>query len=175
MSNSECMLTKKKLNISDLREILIKNWMSHDGFWFFHCLQHCGIEKTNMINRAAVKSMSLLEIKRLKKMFELDNINNFKDLKNFINLIFQVVKANFMDFEYFFPKENVMIFRMNTCFAHDGVKRIGALEEYKCGIFLRIDCWLEGLNLDYDTNPENIGCLLRDNGKCEREYLFNFK
>ncbi|TXT64314.1 MAG: hypothetical protein BAJALOKI3v1_230045 [Promethearchaeota archaeon] len=175
MSDIERFFKIKNKNTEELKEILIKNWMSHDGFWFFHCLQLCGIEKTNIINRAAVRSMSLLEIERLKKMFEIEIISTFDDLKNVIHLIFQVVKANFMDFEYFFPKDNVIIFRMNNCFAHDGVKRIGALEEYKCGIFLRIDCWLEGLDLEYETNPEDFGCLLRDYGKCERKYLFKFK
>jgi hypothetical protein len=44
-----------------LKEILTKNWMIHDAMWFYHCLNECGIETTNKINKAAIKYMHLLK------------------------------------------------------------------------------------------------------------------
>lgn len=32
-----------KVNTAQLKEILNKNWMTHDGMWFYHCLRECGI------------------------------------------------------------------------------------------------------------------------------------
>ena len=46
-----------KLPPDELKELLIKGWMTHDGMWFYHCLQECGIEKTNRINKAAIRAM----------------------------------------------------------------------------------------------------------------------
>ena len=33
------MKTLEQIGIDNLKEHLIKNWMTHDGMWFFHCLQ----------------------------------------------------------------------------------------------------------------------------------------
>ena len=59
---------------NELKELLIKSWMTHDGMWFYHCLKECGIEKTNKINKAASKSLGTIEIKRFKKAFNIDSI-----------------------------------------------------------------------------------------------------
>jgi len=37
------------LEKDELKELLIKCWMSHDGMWFYHCLQKFGIEQANEI------------------------------------------------------------------------------------------------------------------------------
>ena len=34
------------LEKNELKELLNKNWMTHDAMWFYNCLQECGIEKT---------------------------------------------------------------------------------------------------------------------------------
>ena len=44
-----------------IRDLLGKGWLTHDGMWFYHCLQECGIEKTNKINRAAVEALAAVE------------------------------------------------------------------------------------------------------------------
>ena len=56
----ESLLTQIEKN--DLRELLVKGWMTHDAMWLYHCFQECGMEKTNRINKAAVQSMSAIEI-----------------------------------------------------------------------------------------------------------------
>ena len=61
----------------ELKELLNKCCMTHDAMWFYNCLQECGIEKTNKINRAAVKAMAAVEIKRLKKAVGVDNLETF--------------------------------------------------------------------------------------------------
>ena len=48
----------------ELKELLVKGWMTHDAMWFYHSLQEFGIEKTNKINKAAIRDMSAIEIKR---------------------------------------------------------------------------------------------------------------
>ena len=47
------------LNKGEIKELLSKGWITHDAMWFVHCLEEAGIEKTNKINKAAVKSMSI--------------------------------------------------------------------------------------------------------------------
>ena len=71
------------LSINDLKEILNKNWMTHDAMWFYNCLQECGIEKTNKINKAAIHDMSAIEIKRIQKAVGVGQLNTFDEFKSF--------------------------------------------------------------------------------------------
>jgi hypothetical protein len=55
------------LEKNELKELLNKGWMTHDAMWFLNCMKECGIEQTNKINKAAVRDMAAIEIKRHQK------------------------------------------------------------------------------------------------------------
>jgi hypothetical protein len=57
--------------------------MTHDAMWFYNCLQECGIEKTNKINKAAIHDMSAIEIKRIQKAVGVGQLNTFDEFKSF--------------------------------------------------------------------------------------------
>ena len=71
----------RSLKKKELKEILIKNWMTHDAMWFYHCLQECGIERANKINKAAVRSMGMIEIRRIQEAIGIDKVETFEALK----------------------------------------------------------------------------------------------
>lgn len=41
----------KSLETEELKQLLLKCWMTHDAMWFRHCVEVCGIEKTNRPSR----------------------------------------------------------------------------------------------------------------------------
>jgi len=158
-----------------LKELLIKSWMTHDGAWFNHCLQECGIEKTNKINKAASRSLGLIEIKRLKKSLNIIDIGTFNELKVLIESVLEIVKADFMRFSYNFSTFNEFHIEMHQCFAYDGIKRIGVIDSYKCGIFDRIEGWFESLEIKYKVvSPQIKGCMMHEKEICNRNYRFYF-
>ena len=163
------------LNKNQSKEFIIKSWMTHDGAWFNHSLQELGIEKTNKINKAASKSLGMIEIKRFMKEFGLESITSFDQLKNLILSLLKVVKAEFMKFTHDFSTFNELHCEMLECFAYNGIKRIGAIDVYDCGIFDRIEGWFESLGLKYDVEPQIKGCMMHDQGTCERKFTFYFK
>jgi hypothetical protein len=63
---------------------------------------------------------------------------------------------------------------MYQCFAHGGIKRIGVIDQYKCGIYDRIDGWFEGLGLKFSVIPQINECLMHKGQKCIRKYIFKF-
>ncbi len=160
---------------NDLKELLIKCWMTHDGMWFYHCLQECGIEKTNKINKAAVKSMAKIEIKRIQKIFDVGNIEKFKDLQNIMDKAMKVFKADFMEFRHIYPAKNHLHCEISKCWAYDGIVRMGVIDEYQCAIFSRIEGWFKALEIEFNVKPPLNGCLMHTNGKCARDYNFFFK
>jgi hypothetical protein len=146
----------KTLKKNELKEILIKNWMTHDAMWFYHCLQECGIERTNKINKAAIRSMAAIEIKRIQKAVDIDNVETFEDLKSLVDAAFDVLKGDFMDFAY------------------NGVKQLSVLDRYQCGIMERVCGWFDGVGIKYSVSPPMEGCMMHTDGKCFRDFTFNF-
>ena len=158
------------ISSAQLREILVKGWMTHDAMWFKHCLEQVGMEKTNLINRQAVRSMALVETKRLAKLLGVERVTNLDDLRAFVQGAASIIVADFMAFGYSFEPPDRMHCRMQNCFAHDGIKRLGVIDQYQCGIFTRVEAWLEGLGLSFTVEPRVTGCMLRQQGRCQRQY-----
>jgi hypothetical protein len=165
----------KSLERDELKELLIKGWMTHDAMWFNNCLKECGIEKTNRINKAAIRAMSAIEIKRIQKAVGAGDLDTFDKFKRFFEKTMQIVKGEFMEFTYSMPAKNRMHSEWRgSCFAYEGVKALGVIDRYECGIMLRIDTWLDGLGIKYDVEPKVTGCMMHTDGRCFRDYRFFF-
>jgi hypothetical protein len=157
---------------AELKELLHKNWMTHDGMWFLHSLEECGIEKTNTVNLAAVRSMGLIEIRRIQKLLGVEKIENFGQLEGFFENIFVLYMPKFMKFRVSYPERNVIRveWEPEQCFAYQGIRKLGVIDRYKCGIYTRIESWLDGLGLKYEYTPKFEACVMPTRGECHRDY-----
>ena len=162
------------LDKKELKELLIKCWMTHDGMWFYHCLQELGIEKTNRLNKAAGRSLGVIEIKRVKKAFGIGKIDTFETLKETLAKAWEVFGGDFMAFSMSSPSDNLFHMETQQCFAYDGMKRMGVPGQYECGIFSRVEAWFDGLEVKYSVTPQVKGCMLHTDGNCYRDYSFYF-
>jgi len=158
----------------DLKELLIKGWMTHDAMWFYNCLQECGIEKTNRINKAAIRAMAAIEIKRIQKAVGAGNLDTFDEFKRFFEIVMEISTGEFMKYTYSMPANDMMRGEWESCFAYEGVKELGVIDRYECGIMLRIDTWLNTLGIQYEVEPKVTGCMMHTDGKCFRDYRFFF-
>lgn len=162
------------LNKDQLKEIMNKNWMTHDAMWFYNCLQEFGIEKTNKINKAAVRNMSAIEIKRVQKALGVEHLDTFDEFKSFFDTAMEIATGKFMKYQYSSPAKNLIQGRWDSCFAHEGMKALGYADRYECGIMLRIDTWLNTLGIKFEVEPKITGCMMHTDGKCFFEYRFFF-
>ena len=167
------------LSKKELRELLCKGWMTHDAMWLLHCLETIGMEKTNEINSKAVFSMSRIEINRIRKALgypKKDKIKTFEEVKQLFVQAMELVKADFMDFVLTIPEKNVLHWkwRNGNCFAYQGIKGLGVLDQYDCGIMKRIEGWMQGLEIEYEIVPKINGCLMADvEEKCEGDFILS--
>jgi len=168
------VVNMKFLEKDELKELLIKGWMTHDAMWFYSCLQECGIEKTNRINKAAIRAMSAIEIKRIQKAVGVGKLDTFDEFQRFFGIVMEIATGKFMKYIYRMPATNIMHGEWESCFAYDGVKALGVIDRYECGIMLRIDTWLDTLGIQYEVEPKVRGCMMHTDGKCFRDYRFFF-
>ena len=168
-----------KISKRELRELLTKGWMTHDAMWLMHSIEEVGIETANKLNISAVRSMSMIEIKRLQKVlgYEDDKLARFESLVTFLKEAFGLIKADFMKFKFDTPEKNVISWEWfdGRCFAYEGVKALGYIEEYKCGIIERIEGWFNGLGISYSVEPKIDKCLWHFEGKCTGRFLLNLE
>ena len=161
---------------SGLQELLLKCWMTHDGAWFYHCVHEFGIEVTNRLNKAAIRTLAQVELPRITRALAIDTEApvDFESLKLIIDGMFSVVKGDFMDFDYGFPAENTMDWRMQRCFAYEGMKRMGVSDGYQCGLVYRVGAWVEILGVTYEIDPPINGCMMHEKGYCNACFRFGF-
>lgn len=171
----EADMDKTALEKKELKELLTKCWMTHDGMWFYHCLQECGIEKTNKVNLAAVKSLAAVEIKRLKKAAGIETLETFGEFLEFFQFTMATLTGEFMKYTFESKGMNRIHCTWHRCFAYEGIKALGAIDRYECGIMYRVEGWFDTLGIKYEVEPKVVHCMMHTEGRCYRDYTFFFE
>jgi len=166
-----------QLDKKDLIDLLNKCWMTHDGMWFFHCAQEFGMEKANQLNKAAIRSLAPIEVGRIRKVLEMGEgrIDTFEELRELLSGAFALVAPDFMGGSMSFPRKNVFHweFEPGNCFAYKGMKRIGVIDKYECGVMYRVACWIDSLGIGYEMRPEIEGCMMLSTGHCSGDFILD--
>lgn len=162
----------------EIRDLLGKGWLTHDGMWFYNASQELGIDKANTLNRAAIKSQAVIEVRRAMKIFDMEELRNFDELKEFMleTLRLTLPASVFENFRLSSPGKNLLHWEWEEqeCFAYKGMKQMGTLEEYRCGVMYRIECWLETLGIEYRIDPKLDRCIMHTEGACSGDLQFFF-
>lgn len=58
---------------------------------------------------------------------------------------------------------------------NDGIKALGVIDKYECGIMDRVENWFDSLGIKYEVEPKVIGCMMHTEGQCYRDYTFFFE
>ena len=164
----------EKLTKFELKSLLNRNWMTHDAMWFKLSFENIGIDKTNQINREAARSMAKIEILRLLKALNLKRPESINDLLDMIHGALSIIRESYFEFKIAKLNVNTLQFHINKCFAYEGVKKLGFIDKYECGIYERVEGWFEGLNIEYTNNTNFLGCLIHRDGLCIKDYQFTF-
>jgi hypothetical protein len=161
-----------KIGKREIRDLLGKGWLTHDGMWFYHTYQELGVEKANKLNKAAIRSLAPIEIKRVKKALGIggEKIGTFEELKDFMLEALEVILPNsvFEKFRFRAPSKDLLHWEWESgeCFAYKGMKQIGIIDGYRCGVMYRIECWLEALGIKYSIDPKTDKCMMHEKGAC---------
>lgn len=160
------------LSKSDIRDLLGKGWLTHDGMWFYHTSRELGMEKANKINKAAISALAPIEVKRMLGVLGVgeEEIDSMEDLKSLMlaGLEITLPRSVFSRVHFSYPGGDVISWEWDEgeCFAYKGMKQIGVIDEYSCGVMFRIECWLRALGVKYEIEPVIEGCLMHETGSC---------
>jgi hypothetical protein len=173
------MKSLDEITKEELIELENRCWMTHDGMWFYSCLSRLGIEEANRLNKSAIRGLAPFEIERTKKAigFEKRTIETFEDFQAYFTMAAKLFIPPFMKANMSFREPNVLHweFEPDNCFAYKGIKRLGAIDRYECGVIYRIECWLDSFGIRYETRPKIGGCLMHEHGQCAGDIELCFK
>lgn len=173
------MKATDQLSKAELIELLNKCWMTHDGMWFYHCLQEFGIARANALNRAAIRSLAPIETRRIKRALGLENekIETFEAFKYFFKGAADLLIANFMNIRVSFPDKNILHweFEPGKCFAYKGMQTMGVIADYQCGVIYRVECWINSLAIKYRIEPQFKKCPMMVDERCSGEFHLYLK
>jgi hypothetical protein len=161
-----------RIGKSELRDLLAKGWLTHDGMWFYHACRALGIDQANTLNKAAIRSIAPIEINRVKKILGTgeEPFECFEGLTGFLLDAFELILPGsvFDKFRFGASSGNTLHWEWHEgeCFAFKGITQIGMVDDYRCGVIYRIECWLEALGIEFSIEPAIDTCIMNTMGRC---------
>lgn len=156
---------------SDRETLLIKSWMSHDARWFNAVAVNFGLEAANRLNQQAAHEAGVAEAKRMARACSLSvPASTVDDYLLAQEVIIGLMGPDLLGYESVQTGADSFEVRVERCFAYDQVARVGIAGQYDCGIFARIEGWLEALETDYEMTPALGRCLKAQGLDCVHDF-----
>jgi hypothetical protein len=163
------------INRDQLRDILLRNWMTHDALWYGEVAAKFGMTEASPMNLRVCRKLGRIEFKRLMNVVEAPPPKNFETYRELFELGKEVFVPEFVTIQIDYPGNSLQVFQVSECFAHNGMKKLGLLPEYECGIFERIEGWFDAMGLRYTRTPDLSRCLKFKDEECKITVQFHFE
>lgn len=162
----------------EIRDLLAKGWLTHDGAWFLSAYNEYGVKEANRMNKAAIKAMVPFEVQRLKQIMAFDErqLKSAEEIARFMEEGMRLILPESVLSKYHFNIESQNILQWewekDECFAYKGMSRAGVIDGYECGVMYRIECWFESLGLKFKSDIKLDSCRMHTKGYCGGRYAF---
>jgi hypothetical protein len=165
----------KEMNGKQVKDYLLTNWMTHDALWYREAASRFGMTEASPMNLRVCRSLGRIEFKRLLKGTGSNPPKDMTQLKKLYGEALRILVPPFMETEADFQRDDKILFKTRTCFAHKGMTEAGLIDGYECGIFERIKGWFDAMELDYTLSPDLSRCLKYRGQECHVTVEFHFK
>jgi len=147
------------LSFDAQKDLLIKDWMSHDARWYMAVVEHFGIEHANRLNQKVARELGRVEMKRFMKALDLTPSRNMEEYLNLKNAALSVFGPDLVDYEIRILDRQTYEMHLTRCFAHEHIVRAGIKDQYECGIFSRLQGWIDAQGLEHELTPPLGKCM----------------
>ena len=158
-----------------VRDLLLKNWMTHDALWYGEAILKLGMAEASPMNIRVCRALGRIECKRLMRMVGAVSPEDMDQYRALFEVVRDIFVPDFMKLEIEYPGHDTQVVKISECFAHKGMEKLGVLAEYECGIFERIEGWFDAMGLRYTRTPDLSRCLKYTEGACTVTVKFHFE
>lgn len=126
------------------------------------------------MNLRVCRKLGRIEFKRLMNGVHASPPKSFEAYLEWFELGKEVFVPEFITIEAECPGRSPQAFNVSECFAHEGMKNLGVLAGYECGILERIEGWFDAMELSYTRTPGLSRCLKFKGEECRVTVKFIF-
>ena len=166
MPNSLCFEMEK--------DLLIKGWMSHDARWFMAVAKHFGMDAANRLNQSVCREIGRVEMKRYMKTLALSPA---KDLEEYLTLkeaALSLYGLDLIEYEIKILDHQSYEMHLKRCFAYENIVRAGIEDKCECGIFARLQGWIDAQGLEHELQPALGRCMMVLGKECRYRITLHF-
>jgi hypothetical protein len=156
------------------KDLLIKGWMSHDARWFMAVAKHFGMDAANRLNQSVCREIGRVEMKRYMKTLALSPA---KDLEEFLTLkktVLSLYGSGLAEYEIKTLDDQMYEMYMKRCFAYENIVRAGIEDRCECGIFARLQGWIDAQGLEHELTPPLGKCMMVLRKECRYRITLHF-
>ena len=166
------MLSRMSFDVQ--KDLLIKGWMSHDARWYMAVAEQFGIKASNRLNQMVARELGRVEIKRFMKALSLSPSRNMEEYLKLKKAALSMFGPDLVDYEIKILDHQSYEMHLKRCFAHENIVRAGIKEEYECGIFSRLQGWIDAQGLEHELAPTLGKCMKVLGQKCSYTVRLRF-
>lgn len=148
--------------------------MSHDARWFMAVANRFGMDAANQLNQMVCREIGRVEIKRYMKTLA---IPEPKDLEEHLTLNIAAMSlygSGLAEYEIKILNHQSYQMHLKRCFAYENIVKAGIKDQYECGIFARIQGWIDAQGLNHELKPPLGKCLIVSGKVCSYTIRLTF-
>lgn len=147
------------LSFDTQKDLLVKGWMSHDARWFMAVAENFGIDAANRLNQFVCREIGRVEMKRFMKSLSLSPPKDMEEYLNLKKAALSLYGSDLAEYEIKILDYQSYQMHLKRCFAHENIVRAGIKDEYECGIFARLQGWIDAQGLGHELTPPLGKCM----------------
>jgi hypothetical protein len=147
------------LSFDTQKDLLVKGWMSHDARWFMAVAENFGIDAANRLNQFVCREIGRVEMKRFMKSLPLSPPKDMEEYLNLKKAALSLYGSDLAEYEIKILDHQSYQMHLKRCFAHENIVRAGIEKNYECGIFARLQGWIDAQGLGHELTPPLGKCM----------------
>ncbi len=164
-----------RLSFEMEKDLLIKGWMSHDARWFMAVAKHFGIDHAIRLNQKVARELGGVEMKRLMKSLASSTPKDMVEYLNFKKAAISLYGPDLIEYEIKILDHQSYEMHFKRCFAYENIVKAGIEDRYECGIFARIQGWIDAQGLEHELQPALGKCMKVLGKECRYTVRLHFK
>lgn len=159
----------RELTKEERETLLRRGWYGHDARWFAAVAAEFGIDAANRLNRKALRTTTVGEMRAIAKILGVDRATNLDEFLAVFDVAASVfVPDSLMEFEVERLGRRSYEVSFQRCFVHENTMKAGIADKYVCAVFDRVAGWHDALGLPLTEEPIGLPCAKAQGKDCRR-------
>jgi hypothetical protein len=157
---------QNSLSFDTQKELLIKGWMSHDARWFMAVANHFGMDAANRLNQSVCREIGRVEMKRYMKTLGILPAKSVEECLTLMKAALSLYGSGLAEYDIRAMDDESYEIHMKRCFAYENIVRAGIEDRCECGVFARLQGWIDAQKLNHELTPPLGKCMMVMGKEC---------